>query len=57
MQSEGQNCQSIIDSIKEDMSQVTSEKALVRSIAAAVSDKMGGVLDKWRVTHSIDSTQ
>jgi hypothetical protein len=50
MKQEGQNCQSLVDAVKIHLSKIQSEKELVRVIATAVSDRMGGVLDKWRVS-------
>lgn len=49
MKAENQNCQSLVDVVKQDLGKIRSEKELVRSIAVAVSDRMGGILDKWRV--------
>ncbi len=49
MKSENQSCQSLLDVVKQEVGTIKSEKELVRSIAIAVSDRMGGILDKWRV--------
>ncbi|XP_035704969.1 uncharacterized protein LOC118434799 [Folsomia candida] len=50
MKAENQNCQSLVDVVKQDLGKIRSEKELVRSIAVAVSDRMGGILDKWRAS-------
>jgi len=50
IKSENKTCQSLVDIGKQELSKIKSEKELVRAIAVAVSDRMGGILEKWRVS-------